>query len=167
LDPSCNVTQGALRERKNEVAMSSCRENTMRTPPRAAVLLLALTSAVGATLLVSLAGCGESTAEFGVVTGQVTIRPLSPVEEGEAIPTPPPELYEDRVILIYGPGGEEVVRRAEINGKGVYREELVPGTYVVDIRGVGPVSAAGLPKTIEVSSGETVRVNVVIDTGIR
>ena len=139
-----------------------CRKSTLRTPWRVMALLLALTS----VLTMGLSACTEATAAPGVVTGQVTIRPLSPVEE-EAMPTPPPELYEGRVILICGPDGEDVVRRAEIDAEGAYREELPPGTYVVDIRWAGPVSAAGLPKTIEVENGETVRVNVVIDTGIR
>ena len=119
-------------------------------------------------LSVVLTSCADPTPELGVVTGQVTIRPLSPVEEeAEAPPTPLPELYEGQVILIYGPDREEVVRRAEIDTEGSYRVEVPPGTYVVDIRRAGPVSAAGLPKTIQVTAGETVRVNVVIDTGIR
>jgi uncharacterized membrane protein len=129
----------------------------------ALTILLVLAHALGA----ALAGCAEPTPEPGVITGRVAIRPLSPVEEGEPMPTPQPDLYEDRVILIYGPGGGEVIRRAEIDAEGVYREELPPGTYVVDIVRIGPVSAAGLPRTIEVASGETVRVDVVIDTGIR
>jgi hypothetical protein len=120
------------------------------------------------TLSAVLTACGDPAAEPGVVTGRVAIRPLSPVEEqGQPTPTPWPELYEGRFILIYGPDGEEVVRRAEIDAEGVYREELEPGTYVVDIERVGPVSAAGLPKTIQVAAGETVRVDAVIDTGIR
>lgn len=130
---------------------------------RALIRLLTLTL----TLSTALTCCGDPTPEAGVVTGYVMIRPLSAVEEGDPAPTPLPELYEGRAILIYGPGGEEVVRRAEIDADGIYQEKLPPGSYVVDIERMGPLSAAGLPKTIEVASGETVRVDVVIDTGIR
>jgi hypothetical protein len=127
-------------------------------------------SLLGLTLILSAlaTGCAEPTPEPGVVIGHVRIRPLSPVEgEGKPTPTPWPDLYEGRVILIHGSDGEEVERRAEIDADGTYRAELPPGTYVVDIEQAGPASAAGLPKTIQVSSGETIQVNVVIDTGIR
>jgi hypothetical protein len=128
------------------------------------LIILLILAYVSSAVLVA---CADQTPEPGVVTGHVIIRPLAPVGEGEPTPTPWPDLYEGRVILIYGPDGQEVVRRAEIDAEGIYREELAPGTYVVDIPPIGPTSAAGLPKTIEVVSGETVRVDVVIDTGIR
>lgn len=117
----------------------------------------------------ALTACGDPTpSESGVITGHVTVQPLSPVEEeGVPTPTPWPELYEGRVILIYGPDGEEVVKRAEIDSEGTYREELPPGTYVVDVERIGPISSPGLPKTIEITSGETVQLDVTIDTGIR
>jgi hypothetical protein len=139
-------------------------ESTTQTLGKASILLLAAVW----TLSTLLTSCVDSPPEPGVVTGQVVIRPISPAEEeGEPTPTPWPDLYEGREILIYGPDGEEVIRRAEIDHEGSYREELPPGTYVVDIKRVGPVNAAGLPKTIELASGETVRIDVVIDSGIR
>ncbi len=130
---------------------------------RTLIVLLVLTHALSA----ALTGCADPTPEPGVVTGYVVIRPLAAAEEGAPTPTPWPELYEGRVILIYGSDGEEVVRRAEIDAEGAYREELPPGTYVVDIERIGPVSAAGLPRTVEVASGGTIRVDVIIDSGIR
>jgi hypothetical protein len=138
-------------------------QSTPHAPSRALILLLALAHAFSAVL----AACANPAPASGVVTGHVLIRPLSPVQEGKPTPTPWPELYEGRVILIYGSEGQDVVRRAEIDAEGIYREELPPGTYVVDIPRVGPTSAAGLPRTIEIASGETVRVDVIIDTGIR
>lgn len=139
-------------------------KSTSSAARRALILLLLLAQ----TSSFALAACAEPAPQPGVVTGHVTIRPLSPVEEQEQpTPTPWPDLYEGRVILILGPEGEEVIRRAEIDADGVYREELPPGTYVVDIPRAGPTSAAALPKTIDIASGETVRVDVIIDTGIR
>ncbi len=131
---------------------------------KAFFVVLALLSVVGA----ALTACGDPTPESGVVTGHVSVQPLSPVEEeGAPTPTPWPELYEGRVILIYGPDGEEVVQRAEIDSEGTYREELPPGTYVVDVERIGPISSPELPKTIEITSGETVQLDLTIDTGIR
>lgn len=122
--------------------------------------------------LVFLAGvagtaCGERAARSGVITGHVTVQPLSSVEEDGATPTPWPELYEGRVILIYSGDGEEMIERAEIDGDGTYRAELPPGQYVVDVEGLGPMNSPELPKTVELSSGETIQLDVTIDTGIR
>jgi len=140
------------------------RRSTRRAAWGALTFVLVLAHALGAILT----GCADPTPETGVITGRVVIRPLASVaEEGVPTPTPWPGLYEGRVILIYGAEGEEVIKRAEIDAEGIYREEVPPGTYVVDIERNGPVSAAGLPRTIEIPGGETVRVDVVIDTGIR
>ena len=139
-------------------------KNTPYRPGRAPCIALTLLLLAA----VALTACGDPTPESGVITGHVSVQPLSPVEEeGVPTPTPWPELYEGRVILIYGPDGEEVIKRAEIDSEGTYREELPPGTYVVDVERIGPITSPDLPKTVEITSGETVQLDVTIDTGIR
>jgi len=118
-------------------------------------------------LLLLLASACTSTGPPGTLTGQVTIGPLTPVlREGEASPTPAPEVYAARQIVIYRANGTKEVARAEINPQGVYQIELPAGTYVVDLNLISD-HAAGLPATIEISPGQTTRLDIDIDTGIR
>jgi hypothetical protein len=48
-----------------------------------------------------------------------------------------------------------------------YVVSLKPGTYVVDIPHQGVGGSRELPKTVTIRSGETVRLDISIDTGIR
>jgi hypothetical protein len=48
-----------------------------------------------------------------------------------------------------------------------YTIALKPGTYVVDIPHPGIGGSRELPKTLTIRSGETVRLDISIDTGIR
>ena len=45
--------------------------------------------------------------------------------------------------------------------------ELKPVTYVVDIRDQGIDRSQELPKTVTIHTGETIRLDISIDTGIR
>ena len=51
--------------------------------------------------------------------------------------------------------------------EGNYRVTLAAGTYLVDINHMGIDVAKELPKTVEIVGGETTRLDVDIDTGIR
>ena len=119
-------------------------------------------------LLLTLSACGPSPAEFGVLEGQVTIGPLSPVlQEGETPPTPAPEVYAARQIVVFEADGETEVARLEIDADGNYRAELPAGEYLVDINHAGIDSAEGLPATVNIEPGSTVTLDIDIDTGIR
>jgi hypothetical protein len=118
--------------------------------------------------LIILSACTPAPQATGTLTGQVTIGPLAPVlREGEVPPTPAPEVYSARQIVIYKPNGTTEVARAELNPQGVYEIELTVGTYVVDTNHLGIDSAAGLPATVEIREGQTTVLDVDIDTGIR
>ena len=53
-------------------------------------------------LMVSFTSCNPGPQEFGVLEGQVSIGPLVPVmREGEDPPTPAPEVYAAREIVVY------------------------------------------------------------------
>ena len=119
-------------------------------------------------LLLILSACSLGPQETGVLTGQVTIGPLVPVvREGEAEPTPAPQVYAAREIVIYKKNGVTEVTRLEIGPDGVYRSELPVGVYVVDINRLGIDSADGLPKEITIAAGAVFRLDIDIDTGIR
>jgi hypothetical protein len=106
--------------------------------------------------------------EFGVLEGHVTIGPLVPVlREGEPDPTPSPEVYAARKIVIFDEDGKTEVIRVDIDSEGNYHIELPAGSYVVDINHIGIDHAAGLPAQVEINPGEITHLNVDIDTGIR
>jgi hypothetical protein len=106
--------------------------------------------------------------ETGVLEGHVTVGPLSPVvEAGVPEPTPAPEVYAERKIVIYAEDGQPEVARVDIDDSGHYRVTLPVGVYVVDINHLGIDLAKGLPQQVEIKSQQTTRLDVDIDTGIR
>ena len=119
-------------------------------------------------LVLFVTSCVPVSQETGVLEGHVSIGPLVPVvQEGVPEPTPAPEVYASRQIVIYASNGQTEVTRMQIDGQGNYRVELPVGTYVVDINHVGVDMAKELPKTVEIKSGQVTRLDVEIDTGIR
>ncbi|HLC06400.1 MAG TPA: hypothetical protein VJK02_25490 [Anaerolineales bacterium] len=50
---------------------------------------------------------------------------------------------------------------------GELRRDLPAGSYLVDVNHAGIDSAAGLPAKVEILAGQTSRLDVDIDTGIR
>jgi hypothetical protein len=117
-----------------------------------------------------LAGCaGSSPSEPetpGVLQGSVSIGPICPVEQ-EGVPCPvPPEAYAARKIVVSDSRGR-LVERVTIGSDGRYRVSLAPGTYRVDINRIGIDSSSDVPRTVTIRSGETVVLDIRIDTGIR
>ena len=119
-------------------------------------------------LILLIASCAPTPTQTGVLEGHVTIGPLVPVvREGEPEPTPAPEVYASRQIVIYAQDGRTEVARVQIDPRGDYRVELAVGTYVVDINYVGIDTAKELPKSVQIRAGKITRLDVDIDTGIR
>jgi hypothetical protein len=119
-------------------------------------------------LMLFVTSCVPVPGETGVLQGHVTIGPLVPVvQEGVPEPTPAPEVYASRQIVIYASDGQTEIARVQIDGQGNYRVELAVGTYVVDINHAGIDMAKELPKTVELVASQTTRLDVEIDTGIR
>jgi hypothetical protein len=102
----------------------------------------------------------------GTLTGNVSIGPLCPVD--------PCTISHDRLVAAYaaypitvsGPGGT-IIASVTANPETGYAMFLKPGTYVVDIPHQGIGGSRELPKTVAIRSGETVRLDIAIDTGIR
>ncbi len=116
----------------------------------------------------SLFACAQSPQGFGILEGHVTIGPLVPVvREGQMEPTPAPEVYASREIVVYGDDGRTEFARLKIDANGNYRAELPVGTYIVDINHLGLDTADGLPMEIEITPEGTTRLDIAIDTGIR
>ena len=120
------------------------------------------------SLMLLLAPCAPPPRETGVLQGHVIIGPLVPVvREGEPEPTPAPEVYATRQMVIYAEDGRTEVTRVQIDAQGNYRVTLPMGAYVVDVNHVGIDVAKELPKTVEIAGGETTRLDMEVDTRLR
>lgn len=104
----------------------------------------------------------------GTLRGHVTIGPLVPVVQvGVPDPTPAPEVYAARQIVIFKTNGKTEVARANIDAQGNYEIDLPVGTYVVDINRIGVDHATGLPTEVDILADQITVLDVDIDTGIR
>ena len=137
----------------------------MSTEKMKRFLLYLTVLTLGASILCA---CTQSPQEFGTIEGHVTIGPLVPVvREGNVEPTPAPEVYADREVVIFKEDGKTEFARLKIDASGNYRAELPVGTYVLDINHIGTDMAADLPKEIDITHQGVTRLDVDIDTGIR
>ncbi len=136
---------------------------------RAETKLEKLSLGIGLTLLVLVMGaCSQGVPKTGWLEGKVTIGPLVPVmQEGESLPTPAPEVFEAREIVVFKPNGTSEVMRIPLDNVGRFRGELPVGGYIVDINHIGIDFAKGYPQEVEIREGEISWLEVDIDTGIR
>jgi len=120
-------------------------------------------------LVVMMTGaCSQAAPKTGWLEGQVTIGLLVPVvREGESPPTPAPEVFEAREIVVFKPNGTSEVMRIPLDDVGKFRSELPVGAYIVDINHLGIDFADGYPKEVEIREREITWLEVDIDTGIR
>ena len=109
------------------------------------------------------------TRDVGYLEGRATIGPLSPVERVDApSPTPPPQVCAAAGLSIFQRDGTTEVESFNLHEDCTYRLALTPGTYVVRLRPESRLQfSKDLPKTVEIESGRTTRLDFSIDTGIR
>jgi hypothetical protein len=101
------------------------------------------------------------------LTGNVSIGPLCPVEPCRISHDQLVAAYAARPLGISTPGGTVIASIIADPDTG-YTVSLRPGTYTVtDLRHQGIGGSRDLPATVTLRSGETVWLNVSIDTGIR
>lgn len=108
--------------------------------------------------------------EYGTLKGNVTVGPLTPVETPGEKPTPDPEVFTSRKLVVYGEDGVTRVSWVGIQPAGYYGTysiALKPGSYVLDYKGSVAEHAAGLPKRFSIFAGQDTVIDVDIDTGIR
>lgn len=130
-------------------------------------LLLSLVS-----ILVVSSGC-QTNYQTGTLQGGVTIGPVFPGPErpGETRPVPP-EVFAARKVMVYDETGKNLIQTVDIRqidqgATGYYSVQLKPGTYLVDINHIGIDSGGELPRKISLKAGETIIIDLDIDTGIR
>jgi hypothetical protein len=129
------------------------------------VILIVITVAVAIVLSTNTADTGSG-GGTGTLIGNVTLGPLCPVEPCTVTPERLAAAYAARTIVVSIPGGA-VVAEAVPDPYTGYSFILKPGTYVVDIRHQGIDRSPELPTTVTIRAGETIRLDISIDTGIR
>ena len=112
-------------------------------------------------------GCSNVTSEPGILEGKVTIGPLVPVERPGVKYDIPCEVYEARKVMVYDKNHNNLVKQVDIDCNGHYRVELEPDFYIIDINRVGIDHNSEVPIKVEIKSGETIQLDIDIDTGIR
>ncbi len=104
--------------------------------------------------------------ENGILTGNVTIGPLCPVEPCEVDPGVLQAAYDARQIVVTAIAGEPAGSMAPDPVSG-YSFQLRPGVYIIDISRTGVDYSPDVPATVTISPGITTRHDIRIDTGIR
>jgi hypothetical protein len=134
-------------------------------------LVLVLLAALACSRAVLGAGDSAATsfpAPVGYLEGRVDIGPLQPVERIDAPRlTPPPAACTARGVLVLAQDGRTEVARGPFQPDCTYRLELPAGTYLVQLQAQGIDRSPELPQTVTINSGETTRLDLSIDTGIR
>ena len=125
--------------------------------------VIAMILVVGA--LAGVTGCLGSQ-NVGYLQGQVTIGPICPVERQNVTCPVPPEAYAARKVIVSAEDASTVMV-VDINSTGFYQTALSPGTYTVDINHGGMDRSSDVPTAVTIVSGQTVVLNISIDTGIR
>jgi hypothetical protein len=146
--------------------------------PYIPVIMKKLAMAFGIALLLLIVAAavyvyvpGGSQAGTGVLTGKVTVGPLTPVERVDVTPpVPDPAVFTSRKLLLYDANGRTLLKEIAIEPAGyygIYNVTLKPGTYVLGYTKQGVGGAKGLPSTVIIEAGKTTTLDVDIDTGIR
>jgi hypothetical protein len=129
------------------------------------VLLIAIAIVVVIILSTTTAAPGSGTG-IGTLSGNVTIGPLCPVEPCAISHEKIVAAYAARPIMITTEEGT-IMGTVIPDPDTSYSITLRPGTYVVDIRHQGIGGSGDLPKTVTIRAGETIQLDISIDTGIR
>ena len=75
--------------------------------------------------------------------------------------------YADYPLIILNRDGKQEIARVNADGNGNYRVELPPGDYVLDVQRQPRGRVRATPQPFTVVSGQTIRVDMSVDTVIR
>jgi hypothetical protein len=105
---------------------------------------------------------------IGYLEGQVAIGPLQPVERVGVPPsTPSPAVCTARGLVVYRADTGAESARFPLGPDCSYRVALPPGSYRVALDRRGIDFSRDLPRIVAITAGQTTRLDLSIDTGIR
>jgi hypothetical protein len=104
---------------------------------------------------------------LGYLEGLVAIGPLQPVERvGVPSPTPSPAVCTARGLVVYqADTGAEAL--GSLGPDCHYSVALPPGNYWVELDRRGIDFTKDLPRVVTITAGQTTRLDINVDTGIR
>jgi len=100
----------------------------------------------------------------GFLEGHLKIILSREVELADGTPAPVSAEYP---LIVMSQGRKTEVTRVTADGNGNYRVELPPGDYVLDIQRRPRGRVRATPRPFTMVSGQTVRVDMDVDTGVR
>jgi hypothetical protein len=117
-----------------------------------------------------LIGCIQlsDAADPGYLEGQLKIGSRKEVELAEGGPSKHTEQnYPDYPLVILSKAGQKEVAHVTPDQDGNYRVSLPPGDYILDVEGRASSRLRAKPQPFAVVSGQTVRVDMEVASGIR
>ena len=150
--------------------MSSLRSGAETNLSRYDFQFLFLNNLIVGCLFLVLAGSAASSDQLlsGSVEGHLRIISLKGVElaRGDA-PRVTVATYSEYPVIIRSRDGQKEIARITADADGNYRATLPPGDYILDVHGRGAGHVRATPQLFTVVSGQTVRLDMDIDTGVR
>jgi hypothetical protein len=124
---------------------------------------------IAASLFLALTESGPiKAAPPGFLEGHLKILLSKEVELADGTPAPASaENYADYPLVVLSQDRKQEVTRVAADKNGNYHVELPPGDYVLDIQRRPRGRVRATPQSFAVVSGQTVRVDMEIDTGVR
>jgi hypothetical protein len=118
-----------------------------------------------------LTGCSSQNSpvlKSGVVSGNITIGPLCPVQTIPPDPNclPTQETYNAWPIAIWTADKKTKIGLIQPKLDGTYEFELLDGNYIIDLD-KQHLFGSNLPASVKIEPDETILLNIDIDTGIR
>ena len=113
--------------------------------------------------------------KLGRLVGHVDIGPISPVERPGVKVKVPPEMYKHYTVLVTQPGPHNgqmksmmirLVARLKLDSNGDFSTNLRPGEYNLKVEPTNKITRSDA-KTVMIKAGQTTRVTLSVDTGIR
>ena len=118
-----------------------------------------------------LAGCTSiNAAPPGFIEGHLKIvssKEVNLQDDAKATTEAPEQLYSEYPLIIRSRDGEKEIARLTTDAGGNYRLALPPGEYILDVQGRVPKRVRANPKPFIITSNQTVRVDMDVDTGVR
>ncbi len=130
-------------------------------------------------ILVLLAGCKDKSIDVdanklnmkGILKGKISIGPICPVETDPPSPAcqPTKETYKNWATAIWSKDEKSRIVVINPNLDGTYQIDLPIGEYVIDfdVKNNNRFGGSNLPFPITIKQGNTLQVEISIDTGIR
>jgi hypothetical protein len=142
----------------------------VRIYPAQFLYVMRLKYVISACLFLVLIGClASDNAALGFLEGRLRILAFKDVELAEGNP---PKFsggnYDEYPLIVLSQDGKKQIARITADGNGNYRIALPPGDYILDVEGRPPRGhVRAKPQPFAVTSNQTVRVDMDIDTGVR